>query len=511
MSFLTEKWSEHRGAIILLTIFLFSGLAMVWDYGISWDEEFQRDYGFHVFNYVHHGDGQLLEYRSRYHGPAFQYVLYVAEHFVAPSDPGDVYRLRHVVTFLFSVVGAGFFYLLLLEIFKRKSWAMLGMVLLVLSPRIFAHSFYNSKDASFMYMFIIVTYTMVLMLRSLNWRTVTMHALACAWLVDMRVLGLFVPMFTGALLLPRFLLSFKASIMKLPQLLWFSVLFLLGIVAFWPTLWHAPVDEFLNATVKMASYPWGDPVRFMGEFHEPRHLPWYYLPWWIIISTPLFHLGLILFGVFAWLFASKDISWEHRVAVLFWAVLPLWIITNQGATVYDGWRHLYFIWPSFVIVAVAGARWLMQRLEVHLPSALIWSVLILGCGYQVQWIVRNHPFQAVHLNALAGEDADMNYEMDYWGGSYRQALEWLLAYQPEGDLLMCVGHFPGLINQRMIPEHDRARLRNMPQDQADFFISTHRFPGEFDPFAEGRWPYDRPLHQIKVDGNIVVGVYDIRK
>jgi len=511
MRFLSEKFKDHRGAILLLSIFLLSGLAIVWDYGITWDEEYQRDYGFHVFNYVHHDDGELREYQSRYHGPAFQYVLYVAEHFAAPSDPGDVYRLRHVITFLFSVIGTGFFYLLLLQILRRRSWALLGMALLILSPRIFAHSFYNSKDASFMYMFIIATYTMVLMLRDLNWRTVTIHALACAWLVDMRVLGLFVPMFTAFLLLPGFFWSFKEHLMKLPQLVWYSVLLIVGVVAFWPTLWHAPLWEFLNATIRMSAYPWNEPIRFSGEFLTPNQLPWYYLPWWIIISTPLFHLGLMALGTIAWLFAAKDIRWEHRVAVLLWAVLPLWIITSQGATVYDGWRHLYFIWPSFVIVAVAGARWLMQRLEVHLPSALIWLGLIAGCGYQVQWIVRNHPFQAVHMNLLAGDDAGMNYEMDYWGGSYRQALEWLVAYRPEGDLRVCVAHLPGHINQRMLKEKDRQRLQQHELYNAEFFISIHRYPSEFESFVEGSWPYDRPLHKIEVDGNIVVGVYDLRK
>ncbi|MCF8257032.1 MAG: hypothetical protein K9J06_05740 [Flavobacteriales bacterium] len=502
---------RHCWAIVLLAVLLISGLAIVCDYGISWDEEFQRDYGFHVYQYVHEGDPELLEYRSRYHGPAFQYVLYLAEHLVGPTDPGDVYRLRHVITFLFSVVGAGFFYLLLLEMFRKRSWALLGMALLVLSPRIFAHSFYNSKDASFMYMFIIAMYTMVLMLRNLNWRTAIAHAFACAWLMDIRILGAFVPIFTGILILPRFFWSFNENLRKVPQLLLFVLLILVGMVAFWPTLWHAPLEELMNATVKMRSYPWGDPVRFMGAFYSPRDLPWFYLPWWIIITTPLIHLALIAVGAVVWIFTALGIRPEHRVAVLIWAVLPLWVITNQGATVYDGWRHLYFIWPSFVILAVAGASWLMQRLEVHLPSALVWAVLLLGCALPLQWIVRNHPYQAVYFNALAGKDAGLDYEMDYWGGSYRQALEWLVANFPDGDLLICPAHFPGHLNQRMLLEQDHARLRNMPLDEADFFISNYRFPRELDSFIEKRWPYERPLYQIEVDGNAVVGVYDVRE
>ena len=161
---------QHRWTLVLMGILMAAGLASVNDFGITWDEHYQRDYGQFVHHYIHYDDTYLHEYQSRYHGPAFQYVLYQVQHWVKPSDPGDVFRLRHVMTFLFSIIGTWFFYLLLLEIFKRKEWALLGLVLLWLSPRILSHSFYNSKDAAFMYMFIIAMYTMVRMLRDLKER-----------------------------------------------------------------------------------------------------------------------------------------------------------------------------------------------------------------------------------------------------------------------------------------------------------------------------------------------------
>lgn len=505
-----QKVSEHRWALLFLGLFLAFGLFAVGDYGITWDEQYQRDYGQFVHHYVHYDDTYLHEYKSRYHGPAFQYMLYLAEHWLKPADPGDVYRLRHLLTFLFSVVGIGFFYLLCLEIFRKRNWALLGMVLLTLSPRIFSHSFYNSKDATFMYMFIIAVYTMLVMLRNLNWRTMTAHAIVCAFLIDIRILGAFVPIFTGILLLPRLMVSSAQTFRLLPKLAAYGLLVLFGMVLFWPTLWHAPLAELINALKTMSAYPWDSPIRFGGAFVTPRELPWHYLLTWMLITTPLIHLFLIAAGAVVVMFKGSELHWEHRLTVLLWAILPIWAITNRGATVYDGWRHVYFLWPVAVIMAVAGARWLMGMLEVRVPSVLPWTVLILLLCWPARWIVVNHPHQAVFFNSLAVDNAGMRYELDYWGGSYKQALEWLVQHVPEGEIRICPVNLPGHLNQMMLPEEQRERLGNVGLDDAQYVISNHRYPNEFDPYVEKRYPYSNPVFQISVDGNIIVGVYHLR-
>lgn len=510
MEDLVSALRAHRWAILLFVTVLVTGIGVHADYGITWDEAYQYGYGERIHNYVYYDDMSLLEYPSRYHGPAFQFVLYKAEKLIGFDDLGDVYRFRHLLTFLFSVVGLMFFYGLLLMIFRQRSLALFGVALMVLSPRILSHSFYNSKDAAFMYMFIIAIYTMLSVLRSVNWRTVTLHALACAWLIDVRVLGAFVPIITAVVLLPRLLNTGGAEARKLLLLgVWFVVLLMAGIIAFWPTLWHDPIAELLNALTKMTSYPWGDEIRFMGEFLTPDQLPWYYLPWWVIISTPLFHLLLMAIGTFTW-FSRNNISPEHRWSIVLWTVLPLTVIIGKNAVVYDGWRHLFFIYPALIVLAVSGARFIIRKLEVLVPSLLLWIALILPLGWLMVWVIRNHPHQSVYFNALAVKDAWYNYEMDYWGGSYKQALEWLVAYRPEGTINLCAAHLPGTLNQYMVDSVHRIRINATDIDVADFLISNHRYPREFHPFIEGRFPYDRPIHLISVDGNIVVGVYRLK-
>jgi len=501
---------EHRWSMVFFGVLLLAGICAFADYGLTWDEEFQRAYGKYLYHYVWQGDQTLFVLNNRYHGPVLQYVLYQFELWSGLTETAEVYQLRHFLTMLFSFVGLVYFYRLLLLIFRSRYMAVLGVLLLVLSPRIMAHSFYNSKDASFMYMFIIAFYTMVQVLRNLGWRSLTIHALTCALLIDIRILGVFVPFFTIVLLVPRSVVSLRAAFRSVKLLAMYGLLLMAGVVAFWPILWHDPLQELLNALTTMSAYPWDYRVLFLGQFLASDQLPWYYLPWWIVITTPLFHLVLIAIGAVVWIFASKQMTWYIRAGVLLWAVIPLTVIIAKDAIVYDGWRHVFFVYPALIIIAVAGARFLAQRIGVHVPTIVLCTLLLLPLGFTTHWMVRNHPHQYVFFNAAVAEGAWKNYEMDYWGGSFKQALEWLLAFRPEGKLLVATSHYPGKLNHKALPTDQRERVQPTSRDSAQYFISIHRFPEEFVPYLEQRYPYRCPLHQISVDGNVIIGVYELQ-
>ena len=41
------------------------------------------------------------------------------------------------------------------------------------------------------------------------------------------------------------------------------------------------------------------------------------------------------------------------------------------------------------------------------------------------WMYSNHPFQNVYFNILAGKKFNERFEMDYWGISNKNALEYI--------------------------------------------------------------------------------------
>ena len=104
--------------------------------------------------------------------------------------------MRHLVTFLLFYTSVFFFYRLCKYRFNSWKIGLLGSLFLILSPRIFAHSFYNPKDLPFLSMFIISIYTLVSYLNRKTLPRAAIHALICALLIDIRILGIIVPLFT---------------------------------------------------------------------------------------------------------------------------------------------------------------------------------------------------------------------------------------------------------------------------------------------------------------------------
>ena len=50
-------------------------------------------------------------------------------------------------------------------------------------------------------------------------------------------------------------------------------------------------------------------------------------------------------------------------------------------------------------------------------------ILILPTGI---WMYKNHPFQYVYFNFLAGKNFNEKFEMDYYGVSNKNALEYII-------------------------------------------------------------------------------------
>lgn len=490
--------------ILIITFYVLVGFFVYSDYGISWDESFQHDYGKAVYEYVFHDSQDLLEHRSRYHGPIFQLALYGSEKVLGVTDIGNVFRLRHLLNFLFSAIGLIFFYRLLRELKFSQFWSAVGLLFLIGSPRIFAHSFYNSKDVVFMYGFIIATFTMLRFLRKPSWKTALWHSVACGLLIDVRILGFFVPIFTGVYWCFGLIQDRSRWIRSIAPASLFGVMTILVMTIFWPTLWHDPVTEFANAISRMSDYPWDDPILFEGKFQFPKELPWYYLPKWILISSPLFILLSASVGSVAWFWGHQR-SPSEKLLPLLWLVLPIAVIIGKEATVYDGWRHVFFVYPAIVVLAICGAQFLFESIPSN--KYVKWVAVVL-VAFPITWIVRNHPNQQVYFNPVYRTKAWANYEMDYWGLGYYQAYQWLTIERKEGPLKLAVANAPGFYNHWLLPEADRNRISFVSRDSADFFLSNFRYPNEHQAATLSEGAYQSPLWVLKVDGNRVCGIFE---
>jgi hypothetical protein len=480
---------ERNQKLIVITffaLFFITSLSVLKDYGISWDEEFQwRQNGEVVYNYVFHNDRKsLVDGNEKYHGPAFELILVLIQKALHLKDTRDVYLMRHFFTFLTFFVGVLFFYFLCKRVFKSWKIALIGCIFLVLSPRIFADSFYNSKDPVFLVLFIICMYTFMIYHERPTYKNAILYALACAFTIDTRILGIILPLtsfvFIGGEFIYSTIINTKERI-HYGSLITFSTLLIVFTILFWPVMWKDTLFHFQSAFEEMSKYHWGGGLLYRGEYIKATELPWHYLPVWIGISTPIPYLLVFPLGLF---FIIKQICTGpgnfvnpkgQQLLILIVFFLPLIMVIVLKSAVYDGWRHVFFIYPAFIMIVLYGLKYIYIQVKWKMIFMIFLALII--C-FNLTILIQHHPYENVYFNFLAGNDmkeAKKNFELDYYGVSSKQALEYILKNDPSLKLNICAEQYPQRLNIQYLPIEQRNRIRLVDLEYADYFICQYRF------------------------------------
>lgn len=527
MKRLLEFFEAHMwmAPAIMLGAFLIIGVAVSRDYGVAWDEPVQRQYGSDVYRYVVSSDQSLLLNRHRYYGPVFEMLLFTLEKAFRLGDTRSIYLMRHLVNFLFLWTGACFLYLLARHIFRSWRMGLLASAMLVVSPRIFAHGFYNTKDIPFLAVFILGVYTLVRYLDAQTLRRAIIHGVVCAVLVDTRIVGVFLVGLTAAFACYELVRgrAFRAGARK-PALAfaafvasWAGVTVLL-----WPTLWRDPLANFVRVFEGMRNFPWEATVLYLGGYVWSTALPWHYTPVWIAISTPIAYVALFCAGLVlsvgmltrpAGPPAAPLLPAPRRrdlVLILAWFFLPLFYSIASKAVLYDEWRHSFFIYPALLMVGLVGlsglGRLINQRGSRRVRRTLVAALALVIAADMIgvaAFMVRHHPYENVYFNALTGgpRGAHGRFEMDYWGLSYRQGLEAIVRNDPAPRIAVHAATAAGRYNADILRPADRRRLVFV-EDIADakYHITNFRWDRE-------RFPYEAEAFAVRIDGAPIMAVY----
>ena len=275
---------------VLVVIFFFCtysllGYLIYKDYGVSTDEE--NDYLRGKVNYQRLLGGPQAEFRNTcshmenvcYYPPLFSMLLY----WYAPSgDSQAIYWRRHQLTFAFFVFSVFIFFLIGKKIFKDWKIGLLGSLFLIISPRIFAHSFYNPKDIPFLSAYVIAIYTLLLLLEKKNIFTAILHGFAVGVVSSIRTPGLIIiPITIFFYFLDLFLTRADwKSYLRACAFLLTALIIAAGLVVwFTPILYTHTIENFLQAFKIMQQYPWNDFQLYLGQDIRNK-IPWHYSIVW---------------------------------------------------------------------------------------------------------------------------------------------------------------------------------------------------------------------------------------
>ena len=501
------------------------GISIYDDYGLSWDETTQRQIGLINLRYIFQGSRELFHPANEnemYYGPVVEIVLISLEKAFHLEDSQTIYLMRHLMTFLFFYAGLLGFYLLCKKRFGSWKIALIGSSLLLLSPRIFAHAFYNSKDLPLLSLFTLAIVTLINYLERNTWIRALLHAFCSALLIDLRLVGLLLPFLTFFCILGEIILGMRSKAERKTAIVTLLVysLFLVGfIILFFPALWEAPVHHFLQALAKMKQYPWISTMLYRGEFVWSNQLPWHYLPIWFLITTPIIYTILFAVGVAYATIAffkksTKTTSTRHKhidLLCMIWLFLPPFLAIISRAVLYDAWRHLFFIYPAFLIFTLHGLvrlfHGIISRFKGPISTIAKYTYIlfiILTLSPPVYFMVKYHPYQHLYFNRLAGKDMQtvkQKFELDYWGLSYREALEYITQQDSRTQIKVYVAHEVGWLTAEILSPADRKKILYVDTpEQAEYFVSTYRW-------HKGSYPYENEWYSIHIGNTDIVVVY----
>ncbi len=196
------------------------------------------------------------------------------------------------------------------------------------------------------------------------------------------------------------------------------------------------------------------------------------------------------------------------LAVFCWLAVPLAAVIILHSVEYDAWRQMFFIYPAMLLIAVFGLKSIYGLLSPHFKNQFTLSVVTVGFVFvgllePVLFSLRYHPFENVFFNVLAGSPTTLrqNFDMDYWGLSYKQGLDYILSHDPSDKIYIADSDLPQAeYILYMLPADQASRLVYAPFDKSDYFITTFRYHPQ---------PYDfgREYFSIDVRGTKIMTVY----
>ena len=445
-------------ALSLAVCLLFTavGIAALDDYGVSWDGPAQRRIAEQNAAYIM-GDRDALKrdpdglprYHDRFYGIAFELPLLLVERVLGLDDSRDIYLTRHLLTHLLFIIGGFCCGLLVWRMFNNRWVALLAMLLFLLHPRLYAHSYFNSKDIPFTVMFLIALY-----LTHRAFRRDT----AGAFVLLGVVVGLAVNVRPFALLLLPAVLAMRGLDWRFVgdgaqrrRILVaggvFAASALAAIYVSQPYYWGNPL-RFFDSFGELSQHPTLVDNLFRGQIVRSDAVPADYIPVWFGISTPAAMLLLGIVGVAAilwrgWRTPGRVLRHgELRFLFLVLACFapPIVVAIILQSHIYNGWRQMYFLWGPFCLLAAAGMHCLSRPgrgLKLMRRMAL-YGLVAAGLGSALYAIVSLHPHQQIYFSWLADRalpgELGQQYQMPYWLGHYQQGLEYLLEQYPEGAL-----------------------------------------------------------------------------
>ncbi len=435
-----------RLALVVLAVVSVVALLTFRDYGLSWDDYAHSEYGDLLLAFYASGlrDQRALSWVNLYYyGGGFDLLAALA----AKVAPFTLFETRRLMGAAVGVLGL----LLSWRIGRRVGGPRAGLVALVLlaaCPLYYGHMFMNPKDSPFavaMAIFLLGLVRAFEQYPRLSIATGALLGTGFGLSFGSRIMGAFGALEALAALALLFAIECRAHGMQaagtrlgrfLLALVPVAVLAYALMALVWPWSVLDPLNPF--RAVEYFSHffekPWQE--LFDGRLTSVPAMPRSYVPTLFALKLPAI-LSVLGFGGAAGALVAafkRDVAANRRAVFLLVALaalLPLAVTIVLRPAMYNGIRHFVFVLPPLAVLGgLAGVflfeiAWRWSRFAAVAAAA----VFVAGVSMPVIAMGRLHPYEYTHFNWFSGGVAGAHdrYMLDYWGLSFKQASQALLA------------------------------------------------------------------------------------
>ena len=344
------------------------------------------------------------------------------------------FQLNHL---LLTFIGLSASLILLSLNRSFKNWRNFGYLfsaILLSIPFWIGNSFHNMKDTPTAVGYTFVTIGCFLLLKSI---------------IDKKFKSKFIfPIFIGftfvlgtrpALLLPV-MVSFIFTLFYLKFILRTSNLVITKIIIYTliptlvsflillPQFIQFPLKSLRETFLTSSNFPWNGLILTGGVLEKPVFTISYFLKWYFA-QTPIIFFILSILGLFY--FFSKVVRTPKTnifvASTLFFiqfALTPIFLLLTQ-APIYNGLRHILFIYPSIAFFSALGFYFLIDTFQNKKNILLI--TLVVGIIAPNLESLRLTPYQQIYYNPAISlfYNVSTDWDTEYYGLSGREAFQHL--------------------------------------------------------------------------------------
>jgi dolichyl-phosphate-mannose-protein mannosyltransferase len=432
-------------AVAALCVVVAVALLTFRDYGLSWDDYTHAEYGDFLVKLYASGfqDRRALSWVNLYYyGGGFDILATLA----AKVLPFTLFETRRLVGAAVGILGL----FVTWRLGRRLGGPFAGLIALLLlatCPLYHGHMFMNPKDSPFAVAMAIFLLGLVRIFEdyprvSLPSGIVVGVGFGLAF--GSRIMGAFGAVTAFLVLALVFTVEARADGLgpAATRLRRFAVVLIpvaLLAYAVMALVWPWSVIDPLNPlrAVEYFSHffekPWQE--LFDGRLIRVPDMPRSYVPTLFALKLPELFLLLGFGGAGGALVAAlrHDLTVNRRatlLAVALAALLPLAVTIALRPAMYNCIRHFVFVLPPLAALGGLAAAWLVETAHrLPLLRTAIVGIIVIGVAAPIVAMAKVHPYEYTSFNWASGgvKHARGRYMLDYWGLSFKQASQALLA------------------------------------------------------------------------------------